>query len=304
MGPKLALAFSAGMVATVNPCGFALLPAYLSYFLGLDDRPAGDAGATRAPVIRALAVSAAVTGGFVAVFAVMGFGWSSLSGVIGQRLPYFTAVVGVVLVALGIAMLRGFEPVLRLPMLNLSSEGRELGSMFLYGISYAIASLSCTIPIFIGIVSTTLERDSFLEGVATFVAYGLGMGMTLSILTIGVALAKQGVLRTFRRLLPHMEKISGAFLIVAGLFVAYYAWIEIGELRSGSSSPVVDWARDAQSAMQRWVEDVGGGRLALGAAIVIAAAVAITVVLRSGPPEEDAPHGDSPEVSAGRDDPA
>ena len=32
----LALAFSAGMIATVNPCGFAMLPAYLSYFLGLE----------------------------------------------------------------------------------------------------------------------------------------------------------------------------------------------------------------------------------------------------------------------------
>ena len=37
MDARLALAFSAGMVATVNPCGFALLPAYLSYFLGLED---------------------------------------------------------------------------------------------------------------------------------------------------------------------------------------------------------------------------------------------------------------------------
>ncbi|MSV49377.1 MAG: cytochrome c biogenesis protein CcdA, partial [Actinobacteria bacterium] len=30
MAAVLALAFSAGMVATVNPCGFAMLPAYLA----------------------------------------------------------------------------------------------------------------------------------------------------------------------------------------------------------------------------------------------------------------------------------
>ena len=35
-GP-FALALTAGMAATVNPCGFALLPAYLSAFVGLDD---------------------------------------------------------------------------------------------------------------------------------------------------------------------------------------------------------------------------------------------------------------------------
>ncbi len=287
MNANLALAFSAGMVATVNPCGFAMLPAYLSYFLGLEGQgattgPDGTVVPARAPVTRALAVSAAVTAGFLVVFGIMGFAWSSVSGLIGTRLPYFTLVVGLALVVLGIAMLRGFEPVITLPKLQLDANRRELGSMFLYGISYAVASLSCTIPIFIGIVSTTLERESFVAGVATFMAYGLGMGMTLAILTIGVALARSGIVRTFRRILPYVNRISGGFLIVAGAFVAYYAWVEIQELGSGRSSRVVQFSRDLQSSMQRWVEDVGGGRLALGAAIVIAAAVAITLVARSG----------------------
>ena len=103
MGARLALAFSAGMVATVNPCGFALLPAYLTYFLGLDpagsDATTDSADARRAnpsPVLRALVVSAAVTAGFLVVFGVMGLAWSSVSSVIGRRLPWFTLVIGVV----------------------------------------------------------------------------------------------------------------------------------------------------------------------------------------------------------------
>ena len=297
MGPELALAFSAGMVATVNPCGFALLPAYLSYFLGLEPGgatgdDASDGALPRAPVVRALAVSAAVTLGFLVVFAVMGFAWSSISGLIGRRLPWFTLAVGVLLVVLGVAMLRGFEPVLRLPKVQMSTDRRQLSSMFLYGVSYAVASLSCTIGVFIGIVSTTLEQESFLTGVSTFVAYGLGMGATLSILTIAVALARSGIVRAFRRILPHMNTISGVLLIVAGLFVGYYAWVELQELSSGDSSAVVSWARDVQSSMQTWVEDVGGGRLALGASVVIAAALAITWIARSNRPSTDA---DAPE---------
>jgi len=287
MGPELALAFSAGMVATVNPCGFALLPAYLSYFLGLDpgstsSDDGGDGSLPKAPVVRALAVSAAVTLGFLVVFGVMGFAWSSISGLIGRRLPWFTLAVGALLVVLGIAMLRGFEPVLRLPKVQMSTDRRQLSSMFLYGVSYAIASLSCTIGVFIGIVSTTLEQESFLTGVSTFAAYGLGMGATLSILTIAVALARSGIVRAFRRVLPHMNTISGVLLIVAGLFVGYYAWVELQELSSGDSSAVVSWARDVQSSLQTWVEDVGGGRLAIGAFVVIAAALAITWIARSG----------------------
>ena len=52
----LAIAFGAGMLATVNPCGFAMLPAYLGYFLGLEDartrtrRPASPARLGGRPV--------------------------------------------------------------------------------------------------------------------------------------------------------------------------------------------------------------------------------------------------------------
>jgi cytochrome c biogenesis protein CcdA len=279
------------MVATVNPCGFALLPAYLTYFLGLD-QPGAEAGsgadararrsaAEGSPVIRALVVSGAVTAGFLVVFGVMGLLWSSVSSAIGQRLPWFTLVIGIGLVVLGIAVLRGFEQTVRLPHLDVDRNGRELVTMFLYGLSYAIASLSCTIPVFISLVSVTLD-GSFAESVAAFVAYGLGMGMTLAILTMAVALARTGIVATFRRILPHMQTISGVLLVLAGLFVGYYAWVELRELGSGGSSPVVDWTRDVQSWLQNWVEDVGGGRLAAGSAIIIAAAVAIALVRRAG----------------------
>lgn len=286
----LALAFIAGMVATVNPCGFALLPAYLSYFLGLDDRGDDQAGdGPPNPVLRALAVSAAVTLGFIVVFGVMGVLWSSVSSWLGGNLPWFTMVIGVVIVGLGVAMLAGFEPVINLPKLQLSERRRELWSMFIYGVSYAIASLSCTIGVFVAVVSTTLRNSSFAEGIATFLAYGVGMGVTLSVLTIAVALAKQGIVARFRSLLPHMHTISGVLLILAGVFVTYYAWVELQELAGGSSSSVVSAARDVQSSLQRWAEAQGAARLAVGAVAIIAAAVAASLAWRGASRETDPP---------------
>jgi len=303
MNARLTLAFTAGMVATINPCGFALLPAYLTYFLGLEegaDSPDAPAG-RRNTVLRALGVAAAVTLGFVVVFGIMGVLWSSVSGVVGRRLPYATFVIGIGLVALGIAMLRGFEPTVRLPKVELSGQGRELTSMFLYGISYAIASLSCTIGVFISVVSTTLAGENALTSLATFISYALGMGLTLAVLTLGVALARQGILSTFRKALPYINRVSGVLLIVAGLFVSYYAWVEIGELGSGRSSGLVEWTRDLQSTIQRWTERMGASRLALAGMIILVAAIAISMALRppkspDAEPEPQALDASTPEV--------
>ena len=60
----LGYAFVADMVASVNPCGFALLPAYLGYYLS--DDPGGRGG--RRPTVRALVVSGTVTASFALLF--------------------------------------------------------------------------------------------------------------------------------------------------------------------------------------------------------------------------------------------
>ncbi len=294
MNPALALAFTAGMVATVNPCGFALLPAYLSYFLGLDSDDPSQSNA----VLRALSVTMAVTLGFVVVFGIMGVLWSSVSGWLGTRLPYFTILIGAALVVLGVAMMRGFEPVLNLPKYQMSQKRRQLSSMFLYGVSYAIASLSCTIGVFLAVTSTTLRGSSFLQGTLTFVAYGLGMGLTLAVLTIAVALAKEGIVANFRSLLPHIHRISGFLLILAGLFVSYYAWVEIQELRDGTSSQVVSQARQFQSNLQNWAERQGAARLAIAGILIVCAAVVVSLIIKrpTGSREPKASDPGDPEV--------
>ena len=96
MNGPYAFALAAGMAATVNPCGFALLPAYLSAFVGIEHK-AGRAGA----VGRALTVSLALTAGFVLVFGAFGLVVSPLALRLEESLPWATVVIGLGPVGLG-----------------------------------------------------------------------------------------------------------------------------------------------------------------------------------------------------------
>jgi len=184
----LALAFTAGMVAAFNPCGFALLPAYLSFYLGVDgDAPPAAGGAA----LRGVGVGAAVTAGFVVVFGLAGTAVTQLSLSVQGFAPWLTIVLGAVLVVLGLAMLKGYQPSLALPRLGRLADGRGLGSMFLFGVSYATVSLSCTLPVFLTAVAATFGESSLLAGMVGFVAYALGMGAVLMALTLAVALARR-----------------------------------------------------------------------------------------------------------------
>lgn len=278
MNGSLAYAFGVGMVATFNPCGFAMLPAYLSYFLGLE----GDQDeAADASILRALAVGASMTAGFLVVFGLLGLVLDPVLSTVNRRLPWVTILLGAVLLALGVAMLAGRTISIRLPRTGRGPESRELSSVFLFGISYALVSLSCTLSLFTAAISTTIQDENLLVGVAAFLAYGLGMGLVLMVITLAIALARQSLVKNLRRVLPYINRISGALLVLAGAYVIYYGWYELrvfdGRVGGGG---VARWAFDVNSSISRWINEVGPTRLGLILGLVIALAVLAALALR------------------------
>ena len=226
IGPDQAWAYylTLGMVATVNPCGFAMLPAYLSYFLGLEG---SDADVPRAGVAQAVRVACAVAAGFLTVFAVAGTAVKLTSLPVYETVPWISIVIGLALLALGIAMLSGFELVVRLPRLDRGGRERTVRSMFVFGVSYAVASIGCTLPLFLGPVAGTVSNDSIVDGVLVFAVYGLGMTTVLLALTVAIALARTSIVRSLRRVQPYVGRIAGGLVALAGAYVAYYGWLEV-----------------------------------------------------------------------------
>lgn len=270
----LTLAFTLGMVATVNPCGFAMLPAYLSYFLGMED----PSTSPQAGVRRALAVGLAVSAGFLLVFGVMGVLITSFKVEIQPNLPWFTLIVGIGLAALGVAMLRGYEPVVRLPKMQKGTNSRQLSSMFLFGVSYAISSLSCTIPLFLAAVASTFTVHSFGAGLATFLVYGLGMAVVLLALTLAIALARQGLVRTLRGALPYVSRVAGGLLVLAGAYMVYFGWYELRVLGGGGDPGGPASAMfELNGSIQSWITRTGPVRIG----IVLGAAIALAILVAS-----------------------
>jgi cytochrome c biogenesis protein CcdA len=267
-----ALALAAGMLATLNPCGFALLPTYVSLLVAADRGEPRD-GRARA-LGRALGTTAAMTGGFVLVFAAFGLVITPLALSVGRYLPWASLVIGVALVGLGGWLLAGREVYLRLPRLRTGAPTRTPVSMALYGVSYAVASLSCTVGPFLALTTSTLRSASPLGGVGVFVAYAAGMGLVVGVLTLATALARQALAARLRRVLPYVSRAGGALLVLAGGYVAYYGVYELRVLAGDAGrDPVVDGAVELQSALVRWLDGIGPAPVAAAAAVLMAAVV-------------------------------
>ncbi|MGH8992240.1 MAG: cytochrome c biogenesis CcdA family protein [Acidimicrobiia bacterium] len=266
----LALGFAAGLLAAFNPCGFAMLPAYISFFLGSSSAgPAVGVG-------RSLAVGGAMSLGFVAVFGTAGLIVSHLSSTFKDATPYVTVVVGLgVLVPLGVAYLLGRQVNLRLPRLHRGGSDEGLASMVVFGVSYATISLSCGLGPFLAAVTGTFREGNLAGGLAVFGAFVAGMSAVLMSLTLALGLARRSMVARLRSVLPYVHRVSGALMVTAGLYVAYYGWYSI-RLLDGDDVPAgpVAFVERASDEVARFVTDTGETRLgAVLAAFVVVAAV-------------------------------
>lgn len=264
-----------GMVATVNPCGFAMLPAYLSFFLGLEG---DERDAPRAGVAQAVWVAGAVSLGFLAVFALAGLAVELTSLPVYENAPWISLVIGLGLFGLGIALLCGWELRVALPRLDRGGRERTLGSMFVFGVSYAIASIGCALPAFLVGVAGTISRESVADGLVVFGLYALGMSLVLLALTVGIALARTSIVRFLRRTQPYIGQVAGGLVALAGAYVAYYGWLELRLNRSGPgqlpNSSITDRVIGWSDEVTQWVQDTGALRIA----VVLAGLLAVVAV--------------------------
>jgi len=272
-----ALALAAGLVAAFNPCGFALLPAYLAIVVADDAAHDGAGGRGGRALGRALRMTAAMSVGFVAVFGLFGAVVIPLALSLERYLPWATIVIGVGLVVLGGWLLSGRELVVRLPRMRGHAPTGSTASMVGYGAAYALASLSCTVGPFLAILAASTQTGGAVEALGVVATYGLGMGLVVGVLAVSVALAQQAVVARARRLLPYVNRSSGLLLVAAGAYVAYYGWYELRVFAGGDASdPVIDAAREVQGRLAGWVVDLGAplllallvGLLALGSLAV------------------------------------
>jgi cytochrome c biogenesis protein CcdA len=251
----IGLAFGAGLVAALNPCGFAMLPAYLALVVR------GEGTGALTALGRAVAATAAMAVGFVVVFGAFGLLTVAAAATVQRYLPYVTIVIGIVLVALGIWLLLGRQLTALTPdrLVHQWAPTARLGSMFGYGLGYAIASLSCTIAPFLAVTGAALQGDSAIGTLSVYLAYAAGFTLVVGVLSVAAALSSAAVAERMRRILPYVNRISGILLVVVGLYVAYYGLYEVRLFTANGDpqDPVIAAAGRLQGTIAGWVHRNG-----------------------------------------------
>jgi cytochrome c-type biogenesis protein len=209
----LSVAFAAGVLSVLNPCGFALFPAWISRLTGDGARSYGDLLDRAVAGIRAGLV---VSAGFAAVFLPLGFASGAAINRATVALPWVGVGLGVALLLSGLWLAVGRSINVRgLPRLR-SVDRRGPAGLLAYGAAYATTALGCTFPTFLLAVGIQDGRASSAIGLGV-VAFAAGATLVLSAIAVVVMVAsatpRLGALsRGVSALTPMLLVLAGAYM--------------------------------------------------------------------------------------------
>ncbi len=208
----LAFAFTAGIFSIFSPCGYALLPGYISFYLG----PGLSVG-------KAISGAIACTLGLITVFSSVGLLASGFGVLLPQLIPMMNLFTGVILIVLGLATTMQVNlPYISVPFVAPDTKG-HIG-FYLFGFMYGLASAGCSAPIFLSLLFYAISKG-LANGVLTFAAYAMGMGAPLMLTSILVAEAKEVLIKRVHRFTPWFQRASGLTLIVVGVYLIFTHYV-------------------------------------------------------------------------------
>ncbi|MDC0035367.1 hypothetical protein OAJ44_03280 [Chloroflexi bacterium] len=225
MDVPILFAFTAGTVAAFNPCGAAMFPAYVGFHLS----KSSDSRSPLFILAKGLLTGITLAIGFVVVFGIFGILMAVGFSFIGSLLPFIGLSVGVFISVTGCWLLITKRS-LSIALFNRLSFGSFGGmyQIFLFGIAYALASLSCALPVFLSalgiVIGTGVSTGTLINVVIGSFAYSLGMGLIMMSVTIAVLYFEDATQRLISMLIPYVEIIGKLSMVVAGAYIAIY-WL-------------------------------------------------------------------------------
>jgi cytochrome c biogenesis protein CcdA len=275
---SVAFAFLAGGLAILNPCSFAMLPVFLSFYVGAQERNLPSAPSR---ILQGLLVGLIVSGGFLSTFTMLGLPIALGAGQIARAVPWIGFSLGLAMALFAVVTLAGRRLELPVPGLRPSGHQRRPGSMALFGVAYGVASLSCTLPIFLIVLGAALTTSGVLGTIAVYGGYAAGMAMVLVSLSMGAALLRDDLARTLGRLIPRLRWINGSLLlIVAGYLLYYWGMALFASPETRAGDPVVMFVQRTTSWVETQQVNSGAGQWLLFAAAVFIAVVVLTALWR------------------------
>lgn len=204
--------FLEGIASFISPCVLPMIPIYLSYFTGQDNKTNK----------KTLINSIGFVIGFTLIFVLMGILASSFGILIKQNQDIIQIIFGILIILFGLNMIE----ILKIPILNKSLKLNYNRKKFnfitslIFGMFFSIGWTPC-VGMFLGSALMMASNEAhLLKGVILLICYSIGLGIPFILSSLLIEKLKN-VFTWIKEHYKVINTISGLFLIIIGILMIF-----------------------------------------------------------------------------------
>jgi cytochrome c-type biogenesis protein len=213
---ELLAVFGAGLASAASPCLLPLYPGFLAY---LSANAAGASGRRTTGFLGLL-----VLGGVLTTMLALGIVFFLVSVPIGLVATYLIPIIDGLLIVLGILLILGRNPFLKLPGVGVPLVANPYGQAYVYGLMLGPIALPCAGPFLASLLAISVGLGDTVLRVGTFVVFGLGFGLPLVLLSLLAAARQRDVVRLVLDRHRQIELVAGVILVVVAIYDLRENW--------------------------------------------------------------------------------
>ena len=205
--------FLEGFASFISPCLLPMLPIYISYFVGENDKKTSKA------VINALGFVL----GFSMVFLILSIFASQLGIIISNNIKYIKIIFGIIIILFGL----NYMEILQIRFLNKAKEIKNnvkdltFIKAVIFGILFSISWTPCIGTFLSSALLLVAKQQNMLEGIFLMIVYCIGLGIPFLISVVLIEKLKE-MFNFIKRNYNIIKKISGIILIVMGIYIIFF----------------------------------------------------------------------------------
>ena len=205
--------FLEGIASFISPCILPMLPIYISYFLGKDNKRTS----------KAVINSIGFVLGFTIIFILLSIFASSFGGVISENIKYFKIVFGIVIILLGL----NYMELIKINFLNrtkmANKSGKDLNFIkaIVFGMLFSISWTPCIGTFLSSALLLIAKNQDMVKGIMLMIVYSIGLGIPFIISAALLEKLKE-VFDFIKKHYGIIKKISGLILIIMGIYMIFF----------------------------------------------------------------------------------
>ena len=205
--------FLEGIASFISPCILPMLPIYISYFLGKDNKKTS----------KAVINSIGFVLGFTIIFILLSIFASSFGGVISENIKYFKIIFGIVIILLGL----NYMELIKINFLNrtkmANKSGKDLNFIkaIVFGMLFSISWTPCIGTFLSSALFLIAKNQDMVKGIMLMIVYSIGLGIPFIISAALLEKLKE-VFDFIKKHYGIIKKISGLILIIMGIYMIFF----------------------------------------------------------------------------------